>query len=134
MRLTKDSLDIGIVTNDAEPMLRFYRDQLGLSCVGETSIAGGMSYRLQCGTSTVKLLALRKPLPARSPAGGIYASTGCRYWTISVSDVDEVVSACEAAGIPIVVPITEYEPGRRMVIVEDPDGNWVEFVDSQVID
>jgi catechol 2,3-dioxygenase-like lactoylglutathione lyase family enzyme len=132
LKLAKDSMDLGIVTNDAGPMLAFYRDLLGLATEGEAKVPGGMSHRLRCGTSTVKLLALRTPLPARSPAGGIYAATGCRYWTISVADVDEVVAACAAVGVTVAVPVTEYEPGRRMAIVEDPDGNWVEFIDSRL--
>lgn len=132
MTLTEDALDIGIVTNDAEPMLAFYRDLLGLTDDGEVPMPGGVCFRLRCGPSTVKVLALRKPLPARSPAGGIYASTGCRYWTFTVSDVRATVAACEAAGVPVAVPVTEYEPGRTMAIVSDPDGNWVEFVDRPI--
>lgn len=129
--LTKDSLDIGIVTNDAEPMLAFYRDLVGLTSDGEARVPGGVSYRLRCGTSLVKLLALRKPLPARSAPGGIYASTGCRYWTFSVPSVEKIIAACQAQGAPVAVPVTEYEPGRSMAIVEDPDGNWVEFIDER---
>jgi catechol 2,3-dioxygenase-like lactoylglutathione lyase family enzyme len=128
---TGDSLDIGIVTNDGDAMLGFYRDLLGLPYDGEVKAPGGVSHRLLCGTSTIKLLALRKPLPAQSPAGGIYAASGCRYWTIAVSDVEQALAACEAAGVPVAVPVTEYEPGKRMAIVEDPDGNWVEFIDSK---
>ena len=128
---TKDSVDIGIVTNDPGPMLGFYRGVVGLVPDGETPLPGGVSYRLRCGTTVVKLLALRKPLPARSAPGGIYASTGLRYWTISVPDVTVLLADCETAGVPVAVPLTEYAPGRRMVIVEDPDGNWVEFVDAR---
>lgn len=131
-RLTGDSIDIGIVTNDGDSMIAFYRDLIGLVYDGEAKVPGGTSHRLRCGSSTVKLLALRKPLPARSPTGGIYASSGCRYWTIAVSDIEEVLAACEAAAAPVAVPITEYEPGKRMAIVEDPDGNWVEFIDVNV--
>jgi catechol 2,3-dioxygenase-like lactoylglutathione lyase family enzyme len=131
MDTAPESLDIGIVTNDAEPMLAFYRDLVGLVSAGEAPVPGGQSYRLRFGASTVKLLALRKPLPVRSPTGGIYASTGCRYWTFAVPDVEKIVAACLAAGHPIAVGVTEYEPGKRMAIVEDPDGNWVEFVDER---
>lgn len=31
-------------------------------------------------------------------------------------------------GYNIVVPATEIAPGVEIAIVEDPDGNWVEFV------
>ncbi|MDQ2637831.1 MAG: VOC family protein, partial [Actinomycetota bacterium] len=121
--MTNESIAIGIVTNDAEPMINFYCDLVGLSNEGQTGLPGGVSYRLLCGTSMVKLIELRKPLPARSPAGGIYSCTGCRYWTIAVTSVRQVLAACEAAGVPVAVPLTEYEPGKRMAIVSDPDGN-----------
>ena len=38
------------------------------------------------------------------------------------------VAACDAAGATIVVPEREVRPGVTIAIVEDPDGNWVEFV------
>jgi catechol 2,3-dioxygenase-like lactoylglutathione lyase family enzyme len=40
------------------------------------------------------------------------------------------VAACEAAGRKVVVPITELRPGITIAIVEDPDGNWVEFLQT----
>ncbi|MDP1795001.1 MAG: hypothetical protein Q8K63_12780 [Acidimicrobiales bacterium] len=42
----------------------------------------------------------------------------------------EMVAACEAAQVTVAVPITELMPGVSLAIVEDPDGNWVEFVQA----
>jgi catechol 2,3-dioxygenase-like lactoylglutathione lyase family enzyme len=130
VQLTKDSIDLGIVTGDAPAALSFYRDLLGFEDLGETPMPGGAMHMLRCGTSMIKLVSPRKAPPATSPPGGIGGSTGYRYWTISVSNLDELVAACASGGRTVVVPVTELRPGVRIAIVEDPDGNWVEFLES----
>lgn len=39
--ITKDSIDLGIVTRDSEKLLAFYRDTLGLEFEGEMPMPGG---------------------------------------------------------------------------------------------
>ena len=39
--LTKNSIDLGIVTTNAEPMLKFYRDTLGFEYLREMKMSGG---------------------------------------------------------------------------------------------
>ena len=129
VKLTKDSIDLGIVTTNAEAMTAFYRDVLGFEDGGQMPMPGGTMQRLQCGTSVIKLVSPRKDPPATAAPGGIQGSTGYRYWTITVANLEEVVAACEAAGRTIAVPKTELRPGVTIAIVEDPDGNWVELLD-----
>jgi catechol 2,3-dioxygenase-like lactoylglutathione lyase family enzyme len=64
----------------------------------------------------------------RAPAGGIPAATGYRYWTISVTNIEELVAACKAGGYRVRVEPTEVRPGVTIAMVEDPEGNWVEFL------
>jgi glyoxylase I family protein len=128
--LTKDSIDLGIVTTNAEAALGFYRDVLGFEDQGELPMPGGTMHRLGCGTSVIKIVSLRSAPAATAPPGGIQGATGYRYWTISVSNLADLVSSCEAAGRKIVVPVTELRPGITIAIVEDPDGNWVEFLQT----
>jgi glyoxylase I family protein len=128
--LTKDSIDLGIVTNDPTVAIRFYRDVLGFEDLGEFPMPGGTMQRLMCGTSTIKIVSMKRAPSATAPPGGIGGATGYRYWTISVSNLAEIVAACEAAGVKIAIPITELRPGITIAIVEDPDGNWVEFLGS----
>jgi predicted enzyme related to lactoylglutathione lyase len=45
-----------------------------------------------------------------------------------VSNLAEITDACAAAGVKVVVPAREIRPGTSISIVEDPDGNWVEFL------
>jgi catechol 2,3-dioxygenase-like lactoylglutathione lyase family enzyme len=130
LKLTKDSIDLGIVTLNPEKALGFYRDVLGFEDAGESPMPGGTMHRLVCGTSAIKLVTPKKAPPATAPGGGIQGATGYRYWTISVASVSELVQQCEAAGVNVVVPVTELRPGITIAIVEDPDGNWVEFLET----
>jgi glyoxylase I family protein len=131
VQLTKDSIDLGIVVQDIDAALGFYRDTLGFTPAGDNPMPGGIHmWRLMCGDSMIKLLKSEREPRATAPPGGIVGATGYRYWTISVSNLADVVAACEAAGRKVVVPITEIMPGRTVAIVEDPEGNWVEFLTS----
>jgi hypothetical protein len=85
-------------------------------------------YRLMCGTSQVKLVHPGTPPPALAVPGGIPAATGLRYFTMSVSNIDEITDACAAAGHKVVWSVRELRPGITVSMVEDPDGNWVEFL------
>ena len=131
VKLTKDSIDLGIVVRNADACLAFYRDVLGFEHVGTMPMPGGSTmHRLMCGTSMIKLVA-HDPVPeAANPPGGINKATGYRYWTMSVSNIAEIVDACTAAGVKVRIPITELRPGVTIAMVEDPDRNWVEFLQN----
>ena len=130
VQLTKDSIDLGIVVSDGEKALAFYRDTLGFEHVGDVPMGGGSTmHRLMCGTSLIKVISGSNP-PAKAAPGGIQGAYGYRYWTISVSNINEIVQACEAAGYKVAVGVREFRPGVTIAIVEDPDGNWVEFLQA----
>src|SRR5688500_14227112 len=124
---TKDSVDLGIVTRDLAPMVAFYRDTLGFTDMGEAESIVGTMHRLGCGTSHIKLVRPSTPPPA-APPGAVGAASGARYWTLSVPDLAEAPRACDAAARPVVLPPTVARPGVTVAMVEDPDGNWVEFL------
>ena len=130
IRPTKDSVDLGIVTRDLAPMVAFYRDTLGFTDMGEAESIVGTMHRLVCGTSHIKLVRPSTPPAGTAAAGGVGAATGYRYWTISVPDLTQVLHACEAAGRPVVLPPTVARPGVIVAMVEDPDGNLVEFLQA----
>ncbi|MGD8416761.1 MAG: VOC family protein [Pseudomonadales bacterium] len=130
VELTKDSIDLGIVTRNPEPMLAFYRDTLGFTHEGEMPMPGGGSMqRLMCGTSLIKIVTPGNLSDRDAIPGGIPGATGYRYWTISVSNLDALTGSCKEAGANVAVAPTEIRPGIRIAIVEDPDGNWVEFLE-----
>jgi catechol 2,3-dioxygenase-like lactoylglutathione lyase family enzyme len=129
VKITKDSIDLGIVTTDAAPMLTFYRDTLGLEVAGEMDMpGGGHMTRLACGTTTLKLVVNGKPPVASAPTGGIGGATGLRYLTISVSNLEEATSELDTAGYHVVIKPREIRAGVMISMIEDPDGNWVELL------
>jgi glyoxylase I family protein len=131
VQLTKDSIDLGIVVKDSDAALAFYRDTLGFQPAGgDGPMPGGYMWRLMCGTSMIKLVKLERGPKADAPAGGIGGAPGYRYWTISVSNLEDMVAACEAGGYKVAVGITTIRPGVTIAIVEDPEGNWVEFLQT----
>jgi catechol 2,3-dioxygenase-like lactoylglutathione lyase family enzyme len=130
MKVTSPGIDLGIVVRDARAALAFYRDLLGMEHQGDNPVpGGGQMHRLMAGDSMIKIV-VPEPLPAASaPPGGIPGGTGLRYFTISIAGLDELLEACTRAGVPIVRPATTMAPGVRIAIVEDPEGNWVEFLE-----
>ncbi|MEZ5597282.1 MAG: VOC family protein [Pseudomonadales bacterium] len=129
--LTKAGIDLGIVTGQPAALLTFYRDVLGFRQDPDTPFpGGGVMHRLWCGDSLIKIVG-PATVPDVTPAGGgITGATGYRYWTISVSNLDELFVACQAAGAPVVIAPREIRPGVRIAIIADPDGNLVEFLSA----
>ena len=133
VKVAKDAIDLGIVTTNGEAMLAFYRDVLGFKHEGDIAmehVGIKVMHRLWFGKSLIKLVVpVRDPQAPPAP-GGIPGGTGYRYWTMTVHNLDEVLSAVQGAGQKIVRPRTEVRPGVVIGMVEDPDGNWVEFIQA----
>jgi catechol 2,3-dioxygenase-like lactoylglutathione lyase family enzyme len=133
IKLAKQAIDLGVVVRDKDAALKFYRDTLGLKPVGEAagSQPGIVVVRLACGDSQIKLWTGAKP-SATAPAGGPTASsTGNRYWTIHITNLDEMVAASKAGGYKVAWEPREVRPGVRVAMIEDPDGNWVELLEAK---
>jgi catechol 2,3-dioxygenase-like lactoylglutathione lyase family enzyme len=132
MGFTSAGVDIGIVVSDGPKSVGFYRDVLGLTYAGDNPmpVGGGHMYRLMAGESMIKLVQ-PDPVPtAAAEPGAIDAARGIRYITFSVDDIDAAAGACRDAGVSV---ITEQEvmPGVRIALVNDPDGNIVEFLEMK---
>ena len=129
----KDGVDLGIVIRDWEASKRFYCDTLGFVHVMDMPfpLNPGTMHRVQAGATTLKLTQLGTTPDAQNPPGGATAAVGIRYFTFWVRNVAAVAEACRAAGYKIALPLTEVRPGVNILMVEDPDGNWVEFLQSE---
>ena len=126
---TKQGIDLGIVVRDAAACLAFYRDVIGLEHVATLQMPrGGVMERLACGDSIIKLVSSDTPPETSNPPGGMRTATGLRYFTMNVEDINEAAARCKEADVTTVMGPLEFRPGVQILMVEDPDGNWVEFV------
>jgi catechol 2,3-dioxygenase-like lactoylglutathione lyase family enzyme len=131
IKIAKDSIDLGIITSNGPAMLAFYRDVLGLAHHGDMPMpAGGLMHRLGCGTSVIKLVVPDKAPPAKAAPGGLAGGTGYRYWTVTVSNLDDVVAAAQRAGHKVPIARRKVRAGVEIAMLEDPDGNWVELLEQ----
>jgi len=128
VKLSKDSIDLGIVISDPVKSLAFYRDLLGMKDDGEMEVRGGRMYRVLCGTSLIKLVKMDREPEGKPVGGGPGRGFGLRYLTIHVNDLRDLVAQLESKGIKPLVPPSETRPGVVMAMVNDPDGNIVEFL------
>ncbi len=130
MKAAKEALDLGILVSDIDASLKFYQQTLGLEKVGETKLPFGLMHRLSFGNSFFKLIDPKKVPPKGST--GLTAQLGFRYVTFQVSNLTEICKALKDKGVAFSLPETELMPGVRIAMVEDPDGNIVEFVQRDV--
>jgi glyoxylase I family protein len=131
VQLAKSAIDLGIVISESERSLAFYCGLLGLEHVADMPmpIGGtGTMHRIQCGDTLLKLVRFDTTPPAAA-GGGIPGALGYRYLTMIVSNLDEIMRELADADVTVAVPVTDLRPGVRIGMVEDPDGNRVEFVE-----
>ena len=128
VQLTKDSIDLGIIVRDIDAALRFYRDLIGLEHVADTPMGGGTMHRFLAGDSLIKIIEFDEVPDAAAAPGGLRGASGYRYWTMSVSNLAEVVDRARSQGYNVPTGPTEIRPGVTIAMIEDPDGNWVELL------
>ena len=127
--IAKESIDLGLVTDNLDAMTAFYQDTLGLELEGVLDMPGGVTMtRLRCGTTTIKLMRPKRAPESSNPPGGLGGGKGIRYFTITVDNLEEAVADCTRAGCKVPVSVREVRPGVRIAMIEDPDGNWVELL------
>ena len=128
LRMAKPALDVGLVTSDAERLIRFYEGVIG--CERQTPLTLpniGTIHKLSCGHSILRILVPLTPPEPPDGATSFSARVGIRYLTLEVTDIDAAVDAVRAFGGSVALPPFELRPGRRVSQVADPDGNMIEL-------
>lgn len=125
-------IDVGIVVKNIDDTLPFYRDALGLNLLFDFELpTGSHMWQLAVGECVVKLITHKTTPTAANPPGGSGGGTGLRYWTKGVDDIDAAVKQCEEFGSTIPLGVTQLMPGIRIAMIEDPEGNVVEFLETK---
>jgi catechol 2,3-dioxygenase-like lactoylglutathione lyase family enzyme len=131
-------LELGLAVQDMDRALAFCRDVLGAVPAGEVAHPNVRMIRLRFGNSILKLTQWTPTPTAVNPPG---RALGFRYVSFRVDNLLEVVAACETAEVefratdsPVTIGhsvsgrVVTFIPGVDCVIVFDPEGNVVEFV------
>jgi catechol 2,3-dioxygenase-like lactoylglutathione lyase family enzyme len=127
IELSKQAIDVGIVTTDLAEMRAFYVDALGFVPDEPSHHPGaGTILRLSVGESILRLLEVEAAPAHRSPEG-LRDATGLRFLTLSVTDIDAAHLVCLEAGAVVSGAPYELAAGIWTFRSQDPDGNWIEF-------
>ena len=130
--LARNDIDVGIVTHHTDAMLAFYGDVLGLPSTGSVELPNrGRIHKFLVGTNVVKLFETLEPVRATTDASAYpWARAGMQYWTLHVDDLTPVVEHLAHHGVTPIGGVIETGYGPRYMLVADPDGNLVEFVEG----
>ncbi len=124
-----DRIAIGLTVSNAEKSREFYGQVLGLpedEPIAPASLNGAKEYRFMAGKTQIKFWpGLHDNLPAHT--GNITDALGFRYFTFMVDDLDATAATLKARGAKIVLEPRDFGAIARIMMVSDPDGNWIEF-------
>lgn len=137
--------EIGVCVRDLDRAMAFYRDVLGMSVFSidevtpdESSRAGlaPNGYRIaRMETQTGDRLKLVAPctVPLRqAEKPHVLARHGIAYLTYIVPDLAEIERKLKAAGAKLrTATSVQFRPAVRLLFAEDPDGNFLEFVQRE---
>ena len=124
-----DKIAIGLTVSDVERSRKFYREMLGLAEERPEKVAlldGDSKYTFLAGKTIIKFWkGSGDDLPKHT--GNITNALGFRYFTFMVTDVDAAAAQLQERGAKIVIKPVDFGKIARIMMIEDPDGNWIEL-------
>lgn len=133
----------GVVVNDLEKMVSFYCDDLGLTELrriesvappegNHTGIAGSNRTLVFVGFEDGHRIEIVKFHEPESSSGHLdIPQLGAMHICFNVEDLEKTHRELSAKGVRFVTdPIMSEQNGKRRGIVyaQDPEGNWLEFI------
>ncbi len=137
-------LEVGIVCVNMDRMLTFYTGVLGLKFVNEAEATAEMSKKFGATPNGFKIVRLQTPagerikllrppkLQTRQSATSEYAfeRQGTSYVTFVIADMQDVAKRLKTNGVKLMSPDpVEIRKGVFALLAQDPEGNFVEFVE-----
>lgn len=130
LTLTQNHVEVGISVTDFPQSQKFYA-ALGFAEVAAMPLGwGGTLHILKLGDAVIKLAENDENPEESNPPGGPTGALGIRWITLWISDVDDAVKIGAEAGGTVAVPVNADYPGVKFAMLADPDGNWLELVES----
>jgi catechol 2,3-dioxygenase-like lactoylglutathione lyase family enzyme len=126
-KMAKPALDVGLVTANAQPLLDFYAGVAGFKILDPLELPNiGTIHKLACGESILRVM-VPVDAPKADESTSFSSTSGIRYITLEIDDLDAAAAAVEALGGSITLAPFELRPGRRVSQIADPDGNMIEL-------
>lgn len=141
-------IEIGITAANADALIPFYTGTLGFTVDSDALVPAATSTRTGLAGQGYRVVRLRsqggyifkiaQPIaaPRAAPARrhAMDTHTGC-YVTFIVSGLHGLHDRLRAAGAPIRSDgVVEVRPGVHLMLIEDPEGNFLEFVEHENLD
>jgi predicted enzyme related to lactoylglutathione lyase len=120
--------EVGIVSAD-RTVVDFFADVFGLEELPPAEHSVGTLHRLRSPGAVIKVMVPREP-PKPTDGEPFLAVNGIRYLSMWVADLDGVLERCTARGGSLLFGPFEHEPGVRLAVVQDPDGNTIEVMEA----
>ena len=139
-------LEMGICIGDPERMIGFYQNVLGFEPISDLEVPpeksgpagfsreGYRIIRLQTSRGErIKLVHPGSEPEDRSTGGEVLSHKGNVYLTFIVEDLKTTVAHIRSSGAPVRTEgeIVEVREGVFLSILDDPEGNHLEFVEYQ---
>ncbi|MGH7820984.1 MAG: VOC family protein [Candidatus Binatia bacterium] len=136
---------VGVCVSDMERSIRFYRDLLGFRYLSRIHLTGEPSDTLLALKDVdvhaaylerdgfrLELLGFASPRPEPLEPTRRVSHLGFTHLSLRVTDLDETVERLRAEGVRVLdhTRIDIAARGSAAVMVTDPDGLWVELVQS----
>ena len=137
---------VGVVVKDLAKSTAFYTGVLGMTKTGSfdvdaafgkaSGLTGGVPFHVdvlrlvdQPNAAQFKLMSFGKDTKTARSAH-IQDGLGMRYLTLDVADLTPFVARLKAAGVPLLgqTPIPLGEGANHFVLVQDPDGTFIELI------
>ena len=120
--------EIGLVSAD-RTVVDFLADVFGLEELPPAEHSVGTLHRLRSPGAVIKVMVPRE-LPKSADGEPFLAVKGIRYLSMWINDLDGVLGRCTARGGSLLFGPFEHEPGLRLAVIEDPDGNTIEVIEA----
>jgi catechol 2,3-dioxygenase-like lactoylglutathione lyase family enzyme len=138
-------IHVGVVVSDLEKSLAFYKDVVGMVSGGSFDVNEDMSKRTGLAAGVpfhVEILKLDKDKDMtqfklmsfgertrKQQNQFIYDHTGMRYVTIFVNELEPIIKRIKAHHVRMLGDTpTELGPNNYFVLIQDPDGIFVELI------
>lgn len=119
---------VALKVRDIARALEFYRDRLGFAEMMRIDQPDGSLWLVYLRITDEQFLELFPGAETdRSPGWNANCIT---HLCLAVDDLDRVVEAIEARGIPLLIEKKTAVDGNRQAWIEDPDGNRVELMET----